>query len=73
MVFEYNQIFGNDGSQLYNANPADHPPLSAPHCYWGSRKTKEIEAGIHHATQDPKLAIVEFEPFAQSPEAAPIP
>ena len=73
MVFEYNQIFGNDGSQLHNANPADHPPLSAPHCYWGSRKTKEIEAGIHHATQDPKLAIVEFEPFAQSPEAAPVP
>ena len=36
MIFEYNQIFKNEGSQLYNANPADRAPLTAPNCYWGT-------------------------------------
>lgn len=70
MIFEYNQIFGNEGSQLYNANPADRPPLTAPHCYWGTTQPAEIEAAIHHAVDDPELARVLVEPFAATPRQA---
>ena len=70
MIFEYNQIFGNQGSQLYNANPADRPPLTATHCYWGTTQPAEIEAAIHHAADDPQLARVLFEPFAATPRQA---
>jgi parallel beta-helix repeat protein len=66
MVFEYNHIYGNKGSQLYNANPADRPPLSAPHCYWGTTQVKEIEAAVHDGFDDPGLARVLFTPFASS-------
>ena len=70
MIFEYNQIFKNEGSQLYNANPADRPPLTAPNCYWGTTRPEEIEAAIHHATDDPRLARVLFKPFAPNPGKA---
>ena len=70
MIFEYNQVFANEGSQLYNANPADRPPLTAPHCYWGTTEPGGIEAAIHHATDDPRLARVLFKPFATSPGQA---
>ncbi len=74
MIFEYNQIFGNEGSQLYNANPADRPPLTAPHCYWGTTRPEAIEASIHHASDDPRLARVLFKPFAATPaKAKPLP
>jgi parallel beta-helix repeat protein/predicted outer membrane repeat protein len=66
MVFEYNQIYGNNGSQLYNANPADRPPLSAPHCYWGTNQEAEIEAAVHDGSDDPGLARVLFTPFARN-------
>ncbi len=64
MIFEYNRIFENQGSQLYNANPADRPPLTAPHCYWGTTRPEAIEAAIVHANDDPGLARVLFKPFA---------
>jgi hypothetical protein len=70
MIFEYNQIFKNQGSQLLNANPADRPPLTAPHCYWGTTRPEEIEAAIHHAADDPRLARVLFKPFAATPAKA---
>lgn len=73
MIFEENQIFQNDGIQLYNANPAEHAPLEAKNCYWGSAKPAEILAGIHDARKDARLALVEFEPFARSPADAPVP
>jgi hypothetical protein len=66
MIFEYNQIFENVGGQLYNANPADRPPLTATHCYWGTSRPEEIEEAIHHAADDPQLARVLFKPFASS-------
>jgi hypothetical protein len=66
MIFEHNQIFKNEGIQLYNANPADRPPLTAPNCYWGTARPEEIEAAIHHAADDPRLARVLFKPFAPS-------
>jgi hypothetical protein len=67
MIFEYNRIFGNEGIQLFNADPADRPPLAAPHCYWGTARAEEVEAAIHHAEDDPGLARVLFEPFAARP------
>jgi len=70
MIFEYNRLFGNGGTQLYNANPADRPPLTAPNCYWGTTQPAEIEAAIHDATDDPRLARVLFKPFATSPGKA---
>ncbi|MEW6439988.1 MAG: right-handed parallel beta-helix repeat-containing protein [bacterium] len=70
MIFEFNRIYGNDGCQLFNANPSDHNPLAAPHCYWGSSRPAEIAASIHDAGDDPALAQVDFEPFAASPEEA---
>lgn len=70
MIFEYNQIFGNEGIQLYNANPADRPPLTVPHCYWGTGREEEVEAAIHHAADDPRLARVLFKPFAAIPREA---
>jgi hypothetical protein len=70
MIFEYNQILENEGIQLYNANPADRPPLSAPHCYWGTVRPEEIEAAIHHAADDPRLARVLYKPFAPTPGKA---
>ena len=70
MIFEYNQIFKNEGSQLHNANPADRPPLTAPNCYWGTTRPEAIEAAIHHATDDPRLARVLFKPFATTPGKA---
>lgn len=68
MVFEYNLIYGNNGSQLYNANPADRPPLSALHCYWGTNQKEQIEAAVHDGSDDPGLARVLFTPFASSPK-----
>jgi hypothetical protein len=73
MIFEHNQIFRNQGSQLYNANPSDRPPLTAPNCYWGTARPEEIEAAIHHAADDPALARVLFKPFAATPEKTVIP
>jgi hypothetical protein len=70
MIFEYNQIFKNVGGQLYKANPAERPPLTATHCYWGTSRPEEIEAAIYHATDDPQLARVLFKPFATSPGQA---
>jgi hypothetical protein len=66
MIFEYNQIFGNEGIQLYNANPADRPPLTAPNCYWGTTQAAEIDAAIYDAADDPSLARVLFKPFAKT-------
>lgn len=68
-----NRIHDNRGSQLYNANPASRPPLSAPHCYWGTKKEEEIRAAIHDASGDPALARVIFKPFAATPEKAAAP
>jgi len=73
MIFEGNQIFQNEGIQLYNANPAEHGPLEAKNCYWGAPKAAEILAGIHDGRKDSALAQVEFEPFARSPSEAPVP
>ena len=70
MVFEYNRIHDNRGSQLHNANPAGRQPLSAPHCYWGASDTAGVERAIRHGADDPALARVLFEPFAPSPAAA---
>jgi hypothetical protein len=70
MIFEYNQIFENEGSQLHNANPAGRTPLTAPHCYWGADRPEAIEAAIHHAADDPGLARVLFKPFAPTPGKA---
>jgi hypothetical protein len=70
MIFEYNQIYGNEGIQLYNGNPADRPPLTAPHCYWGTTQAAQIEAAIRDATDDPDLARVLFKPFATTPGKA---
>jgi hypothetical protein len=67
MIFEYNRVFGNQGVQLFNADPSDRPPLAAPHCYWGTARAEEVEAAIHHAEDDPGLARVLFEPFAARP------
>jgi hypothetical protein len=73
MIFEYNQIFKNQGIQLYNANPADRPPLAAAHCYWGTARPEAIEAAIHHAADDSSLARVLYKPFAPSPGKAEAP
>lgn len=73
MIFERNQIFQNEGIQLYNANPSDHGPLEAKNCYWGALKAAEISAGIHDGRKDPALAQVEFEPFVRPPSDAPVP
>ena len=70
MIFEYNQVFKNEGSQLHNANPADRPPLTAPNCYWGTTRPEAIEAAIYHASDDPRLARVLFKPFASTPGKA---
>ncbi len=73
MIFERNQVLQNEGIQLYNANPAEHAPLEAKNCYWGSARAAEILAGIHDGRKDSSLAQVEFEPFARSPSEAPVP
>lgn len=73
MVFEGNQILQNEGIQLYNANPAEHAPLEAKNCYWGTTRVADILAGILDGRKDPTLAQVEFEPFARSSSEAPVP
>lgn len=64
LIFEKNNIFGNVGYQLYNGNSAELPTLKASDCYWGSDDPDNIEAAIFHSTDDERLGLVAFEPYA---------
>ena len=64
LIFEKNNIFGNTGHALYNANPADMDPLEAKECYWGAASRDAVEKAIFHNPDDESLAVVTYEPFA---------
>jgi hypothetical protein len=65
LIFSENNLFQNKGIQLYNANSVDAESLNALNCYWGTKSKTEIEKLIFDHQDDPGLARVIFEPFAQ--------
>lgn len=66
LVFERNSFVGNDGYQLYNANPAGAPPLVASGCYWGTTSEAAISRAIYDGSDDASLAPVVYKPFAST-------
>ena len=63
MVFEGNEIFGNEGLQLRNGNAAAEGDFSAPGCYWGGKTPLEIDQAIYDQKDDAKLSRIVYEPF----------
>jgi hypothetical protein len=66
LVFERNSFVGNDGYQLYNANPAGSPPLVASGCYWGAASEAGINRAIYDGNDDASLAPVVLKPCAST-------
>jgi len=63
--FEENNLFKNNGFQLFNANSVEMEPFKAQNCYWGTKSKDEIEKLIFDTHDNPDLSSVDFEPFAQ--------
>jgi hypothetical protein len=63
--FVENNLFKNNGFQLFNANSVDMEPFKAQNCYWGTKSKDEIEKLIFDNHENPDLSLVDFEPFAQ--------
>ncbi|MFZ5569954.1 MAG: right-handed parallel beta-helix repeat-containing protein [Thermodesulfobacteriota bacterium] len=71
MVFEYNDIYGNSGFQLFNANPAGQPAFEALQCFWGGPGGVDIEELIFDGVDDPSLATVRYQPCRTEPVEQP--
>ncbi|RJP74287.1 MAG: hypothetical protein C4532_02920 [Candidatus Abyssobacteria bacterium SURF_17] len=67
LLFEENNIFGNMGSQLYNGNEAEAPPLTTVNCYWGSADENAIAQEILDGDDNPMLSKVTYTPFSPEP------
>ncbi len=67
LVFENNNIFGNEGSQLYNGNDSKGVALLALDCYWGVDEKTKVSDEIVDGEDDPGLGKVKFEPFSPIP------
>lgn len=73
--FAHNNIYGNQGVQLYNANRQSQPDLKVQQNWWGSAVENVIEDSIHHGIDDSSLGIVDYSNAltALDPDAPPPP
>jgi hypothetical protein len=67
LFFERNNIYGNNGSQLYNGNESESYSLRVTGCYWGTDNKNAISKMIVDGNDRPELGEVTFEPFSREP------